>query len=214
MRNIDHSESRIVRKQAALYHVHDVKRNICEPCSQISTPFQALHQTRECPSFHMSDPTLEDSTTALMPLPPGYAPPQPILEHPGPRPGTRGYDPHRAINAFPPDAEAEFKSLLEHSPGRRRKTIAEVRDGISWFTDPTRSCVTSSDQNARHWWKSTFRYCPLQDCLFAKPSAKHTLERKVVTEENYFQTILYEHDINGPRGHEATSKALLQRYYG
>lgn len=162
----------------------------------------------------MSDPTLEDHQASILPLPLSYSNATPILDTPGPRAGTRAYDPHRAINAFPPETEAEFKSLLDQQPGRRRKTHIEVREGIEWFTHANKPCLTSAEQNSRHWWKSTFRYCPIQDCLFAKPSAKHMLERKVVTEEDYFQTILYEHDINGPRGHEATSKALLQRYYG
>lgn len=131
-----------------------------------------------------------------------------------PRTGTRAYNHERAVGAFPPDAEAQFTAFLADLPGRRRKTDAEVRDGIQWFVNDKRPCNTAAEQNARHWWKSGFRYCPIQDCLFAKPTAKHALERRVVTEENYFATILYEHDINGPRGHETTTKALLQRYYG
>jgi hypothetical protein len=134
----------------------------------------------------------------------------------GPRPSTRAYDHQRAMAAFPEDACDDFTQMLTGSQGhgRRRRTQAQIDDGMLWFTNPARMAGSSKEQTERHWWKSTFRFSPDEECLYALPTKKYQSERRMIPEEDFFKTIVYEHDINGPGAHQVTTNSMLEHYYG
>ena len=118
------------------------------------------------------------------------------------------------INPFSQRAKTSWYAWLEdHGETRERTSASEKTQFIRWCTESTmEKGLPDMAAKKRSWVKAAFHVAG--DRLFRNPNKSYPVRREVISLPELFDTVTEVHNSLGHVGQDATSKHVLDQYFG